>query len=401
VVALDQLGPVYAWNTPALVDGPLVQGKLQGSLYLTGRGDPRLVTEKLWLLLSRLQQLGLREIGGDIVIDRSAFELAEVDPGAFDGERFRPYNVQPDAFVVNGKALMLSFHPEPALGLARVGMEPALAGVTVPASVPLLRGDRPADCGDWRGQLQADFSSPDQIRLAGRFPAACGDKTWPVAYADPASFNSRAVAAAWRDLGGKLAGRVREGKAPATASLLQDFPSPLLPEVLRDMNKFSNNLIAQQIFLTLSLAGQGTGRYEASREIVHSRLREKASCSDAEFKIDKGSGLSRQERITAGCLARVLQWAWLSPWMPELLSSLPLAGIEATARRSTGAVGRAHIKTGTLNGVSAIAGYVHGSDGQRRIVVAMINHPLAGGDDSRQVLDAVLRLAAEDLDTRP
>ncbi|MEY4748511.1 MAG: hypothetical protein RIQ60_725 [Pseudomonadota bacterium] len=391
--ALDMLGPLYTWSTLVYADGPVHNGVLRGSLLLRGRGDPRLVSERLWLLLLRVQQLGIREISGDIVIDRSAFDLPDVDPGAFDGERYRPYNVQPDALVVNGKAVTLNFHPEPASGVARVSAEPQLAGVDIPTSVPL---GRDGDCGDWRGQLQADFSQPERMRFAGRYAQACGDRVWPVAYADPASFNARAITALWRDMGGKLAGRVREGKVPPGLTPWLDFVSPTLPEVVRDMNKYSNNLIAQHLFLTLSLVQQGVGRYDSSRELVQARLRDKAGCSSDELRLDKGSGLSRSERISAACLARVLQWAWASPWMPELIASLPVAGVETTARRASAAAGRAHLKTGSLNNVAALAGFVDLNDGQRQIVVALINHPQAGSDEARAALDAVLRWTLDD-----
>jgi D-alanyl-D-alanine carboxypeptidase/D-alanyl-D-alanine-endopeptidase (penicillin-binding protein 4) len=396
-VALDVLGPLYTWATPVYADGNVSQGVLRGSLVIQGRGDPRLVTERLWLLLRRVQLLGIREIRGDIVLDRSAFELPDTDPGAFDGERFQPYNAQPDALLVNGKAVFVSFHPEPALGVARIGVEPALAGVDVPASVSLGRGE----CGDWRAALQPDFSQPDRLRFNGNLPLSCGDKTWAVAYGDPASFNARAIAAMWRELGGKLTGQVREGRVRPGQTPLLELVSPTLPEVVRDMNKHSNNVIAQQIFATLSLAQQGVGRYEASREIVQSRLLERAGCGANELRIDRGSGLSRQERISAACLGRMLQWAWASPWMPELLASLPVAGIETTAKRAISARGRAHLKTGSLNNVAALAGVVDGYDGQRFIVVAIINHPLAGSDDARAALDAVVRWTLDDKDIRP
>ncbi|MEY2688565.1 MAG: hypothetical protein RL375_2763 [Pseudomonadota bacterium] len=396
-VALDVLGPLYTWNTPVYADGPVSQGVLRGSLVIQGRGDPRLVTERLWLLLRRVQQLGIREIRGDIVLDRSAFDLPDTDPGAFDGERFQPYNAQPDALLVNGKAVFLTFRPEPALGIARIGVEPALAGVEVPTSVPLGRGE----CGDWRLALQPDFSQPDRLRFHGALPPSCGDRTWAVAYGDPASYSARAIAAMWRELGGKLTGQVREGRARPGQTPLLDLVSPTLPEVVRDMNKHSNNVIAQQIFATLSLAQLGVGRYESSRDIVHARVQERAGCGADDIRVDRGSGLSRQERISAACMGRVLQWAWASPWMPELLASLPVAGIETTARRAVSARGRAHLKTGSLNHVAALAGVVDGADGQRSIVVAIINHPLAGSDDARAALDAVVRWTLDDKDSRP
>jgi D-alanyl-D-alanine carboxypeptidase/D-alanyl-D-alanine-endopeptidase (penicillin-binding protein 4) len=263
--------------------------------------------------------------------------------------------------------------------------------------VPLQRGE----CSDWRQGLQADFSAPERISFSGRYLQACGEREWPVAFGDPARFNARALLGLWKQLGGTLGGQVREGRLPAGLPVLTELISPTLPEVVRDMNKHSNNLIAQQIFFSLSLAARGTGRVEASRELMQARLAEKAGCGREELQIDRGSGLSRQERITAACMGRVLRWAWASPWMPELLASLPVAGIETTARRAVGAAGRAHLKTGSINGVAALAGYVHREGGRRDIVVAIVNHPLAGTAESRAALDAVIRWALEAPDRRP
>ena len=117
--AFELLGPTYTWTTPVHVDGPVRDGVLQGSLYLRGTGDPKLVVERLWLLLRRVRQLGIEEIAGDIVLDRSAFQVPQVDPASFDGEPYRPYNVQPDALLVNFKSVALTFVPDPDRGRAR------------------------------------------------------------------------------------------------------------------------------------------------------------------------------------------------------------------------------------------------------------------------------------------
>ena len=113
-----------------------------------------------------------------------------------------------DALLLNYKALAFTFTPDPARGVATIGAEPPLAGVRVDASVPLAAGP----CDDWRGALRADFTDPLRLRFAGAFPAACGEKAWPVAYADPKSYNERALAGLWQEMGGKLAGTVRDGR---------------------------------------------------------------------------------------------------------------------------------------------------------------------------------------------
>jgi serine-type D-Ala-D-Ala carboxypeptidase/endopeptidase (penicillin-binding protein 4) len=403
--ALDLLGPAFAWTTPVYVDGTLRDGVLSGNLYIKGQGDPKLVSERLWLLLRRVQGLGIKSITGDIVLDRSAFETVEVDPSLFDGEPLRPYNAAPDALLINFKALVMTFVPDRANNVAQIQVEPPLAGVQMPANVPLSN----AACSDYRGSLRADFSDPSQIRFLGAYPASCGEKVWGFAYADPKSFAVRAVDGMWREIGGKLGGSVREGRLPATLGAAKpafEVASPMLPEVIRDINKFSNNVMAQQLFLTLSLpkknanaggssgANDGAATLAGSRELVQRWWRSHISEADVPV-IDNGSGLSRSERISAQGLARLLQIAHASPLMPELMSSLPITGVDGTLRGSRSKTrGSAHLKTGTLNGVAAIAGYVLANSGRRYVVVMMVNQP--GAVAARPAMDALVDWVAND-----
>jgi D-alanyl-D-alanine carboxypeptidase/D-alanyl-D-alanine-endopeptidase (penicillin-binding protein 4) len=205
--ALDLLGPAFTWRTPVYLEGQLRGDVWQGQVYLKGSGDPKLGVEQLWLLLRRLQGMGIRQIKGDIVLDRSVFALPPHDPASFDGEPLRPYNAAPDALLLNYKSLLIQFVPDPAHKVARVHVEPPLAGVQVQATVPLMGGD----CSDYRAALKPEFGNPLSIRFMGGFPASCSDKLWPVAYADPDRFASRAVLGMWQHLGGQLSGRVREG----------------------------------------------------------------------------------------------------------------------------------------------------------------------------------------------
>jgi D-alanyl-D-alanine carboxypeptidase/D-alanyl-D-alanine-endopeptidase (penicillin-binding protein 4) len=385
--ALELLGPAFTWTTSVHLDGSVRDGILHGNLYLKGGGDPKLLAEQLWLLLRRVQGLGIRTIAGDIVLDRSAFELPATDPGAFDGEPLRPYNAAPDALLLNFKALVLTFTP---LGnQAQVHLEPPLAGVRLPASVPLAAGE----CNDWRAGLKANFSDPASIRLAGAYPAACGERQWPVASADPASFAARAVAGQWQHIGGQLRGRVREGSVPAGLAAAFQWQSPTLAEIVRDINKFSNNVMAQQLFLTLSLQQRGLGSREGSREVLRQWWRDRLGGDAPTF--GNGSGLSRDERVTAQQLGRLLQAAWNSPLMPELIASLPVSGIDGTLRRARGnGVGLAHLKTGSLRDVAGVAGYVHGASGKRYVLVAIANHPQAAA--VRPAIEALIGWTAAD-----
>lgn len=381
---LELLGPAFAWKTPVYLDGPVRNGVLQGNLVVQGRGDPKLVIERLWLLLRQVQALGVHTIAGDIVLDRGAFAIAPVDPAAFDAEPLRPYNAAPDALLVNYKTVVLTITPE--RGRARVRAEPALAGVQWPASVPLAGGD----CGAWPTALQADFSNPLQARFAGSFPAACGERTWNIAFPDPASYGARAIAALWQEMGGKLAGQVRDGRAPAGLKPAFEFSSPPLAEVVRDINKYSNNVMARQLFLTLSLQQRGSGSYEGSREVLGAWWRGRFGGEPP--AIDNGSGLSRTESITARQLGQLLQAAWVSPLMPDLVASLPALGLDGTLRRAQQNVGLAHLKTGSLNNVAGVAGYVHAAQGRRYVLVVIANH--ARANEVRPVVQALVDWAA-------
>ena len=415
--ALDLLGPAYVWRTPVFVEGAVRDGTLYGNLYIKGAGDPKLVAERLWLLLRRVQGLGIQNIAGDMVLDQSAFELAPVDAASFDGEPLRPYNAAPEALLINYKSVVMTFVPDRSSASAQVQFEPPLAGVQRQSSVPLSNGtgngngNGNGDCGDYRAALKADFSNPLRIRFNGSYPANCNEKVWPVAYADPKSYSLRAVEGLWREMGGKLAGTVREGRVPevagaATRTLLPvafELVSPTLAEVVRDINKFSNNVMAQQLFLTLSLnpnpnvdAGAPSGEaatLDASRARVRTWWQTRLGSDDAPA-LGNGSGLSRDDRVSAQALGRLLQHAYRSPLMPELMASLPIAGVDGTLKnRRNQALGNAHLKTGSLRDVVAVAGYVHAASGKRFCLVAIANHPNANA--ARPAFDNLIEWAIQ------
>jgi len=396
--ALELLGPAWTWSTPVWLHGsvqnPGPQGVLEGNLVIKGSGDPKLVLERMWLLLRRVQQLGVHEIRGDIVLDRSSFAPIAQGPADFDGDPLRPYNVQPDALLLNYRSLLLTFTPDALRGTAAVTVEPALAGVRGDANVPLSSGP----CDDWRGALKSDFTDASRLRFNGSYPLACGEKQWPIAYVDPKSYNERMLLAMWREMGGVISGSVRDGTAPPSApSFVQT--SPPLAEVVRDINKFSNNTMAQQLFLTLGAMQAGTGTPEAAREVLYQWAANRLGPAAQGLVIDNGSGLSRDSRASAALFARLLQNAWASPVMPELMSSLPVSGVDGTMQRAKGSPGRAHLKSGSLRDVAGVAGYVLSNGGRRYVVVAIINHPNANA--ARPALDALVQWTAGDARPEP
>jgi len=392
--ALDLLGPAYTWATPVYVQGAVRAGVLTGNVYIQGQGDPKLALERLWLLLRRVQGIGITRIQGDIVLDNSAFDVTASDPGAFDGEPLRPYNANPDALLINYKSVLMTFTPDIPRHIAHVQFEPPLWGVTTQETVALQTGS----CGDYRAALKAVLTDPVRIRFNGAYPADCGEKVWPIAYVDPASYAPRAVNGLWRSMGGKLSGTVRYGQVPAAllaAPPALEVRSAPLAEIVRDINKFSNNVMAQQVFLTLGRDESGSvGNLAASRAVLQRWWQERITAHEP-LAVDNGSGLSRQERISARALGQLLQSAYRSPLMPELMASLPISGVDGTLKRAKfSKPGSAHLKTGSLNEVSAIAGFVHGASGKRYVLVALANHPNAHA--ARAAFDALLNWTTQD-----
>ena len=390
--ALDLLGPAFTWDTPVYLDAAPQGGRLRGNVYIQGQGDPKLVLERLWLLMRRLRALGIDTIAGDIVLDRSAFELPAHDAAEFDGEPWRPYNAAPDALLLNYKTLAMGFMPDAAAGVARVRYEPPLARVELAPSVPLAPAG--TACGDWRTGLRAELQDAMRIVFQGAYPASCGTREWSVAPADPGGYAARAVEGMWRELGGQLTGRVRDGQVPAGLQPVFGNPSPALAEVVRDINKYSNNVMTQQLLLTLGLQKAGRGSFDSARAVLAQWWRERVGAVD-EPVVDNGAGLSRAARLSPRALARMLQQAWASPVMPEFVASLPVAGVDGTLRRRPAlATGAAHLKTGSLRGVTALAGYVHAASGRRYVLVAMVNHPNAAA--AGPALDALIAWSADD-----
>ncbi len=393
--ALNTLGADYTWKNRIGIDGIIVAGNiLEGNLVVRGSGDPKLVLERLQALFAKVQAKGIREIRGDIILDRSIFNVPDKNPADFDDEPLRPYNAAPDGLLVNFKSLIFTFTPDPANQRVLVKYEPPIAGVDIPTELPLANGN----CGDWKANLKADFFTPTKVSFAGRYSAACGEKVWPVAYSEPRAYAARVIQAMWLASGGTLTGTVREDASPRTTKVLFNAESLPLADIIADINKFSNNVMAQQVFLTLSAQGKRAS-FEASQRFVADWWK-KTLPGVAAPLIENGSGLSRKERTSVASLTALLQHAAASPQAAVFASSLGLAGVDGTVQRMKDrnaesiALGNAQLKTGTLRDVVSVAGYATGLSGQRYCVVAIINHPNAAA--ARGALDKLVEWTIKD-----
>jgi D-alanyl-D-alanine carboxypeptidase/D-alanyl-D-alanine-endopeptidase (penicillin-binding protein 4) len=386
---LEMLGPAYTWNTDILTDGNITQDVLSGNLYIKGSGDPKLTLENFWLLLRNLRARGVREIRGDLILDRRLFAEENYDPAVFDDQPTRPYNTGPSALLVNFKAVTLTFIPDAATRTVRIAAEPPLPQVQISNNLKLVDGP----CGDWLGRIKVDAQgNADAARLSfsGSYTLDCGERLRSFSVLGHRQYVGALFTLLWRELGGSFTGQVRDGITPGQARPLATAKSPSMAEIVRDVNKYSNNVMSRQLFLALGLNGSGGATAATAATGIKQWLALKG-LAVPELVLENGSGLSRIERISARNLGTVLLNAWSSPVMPELMASLPVAAVDGTMRRrlkSAEIAGQAHIKTGSLSGVRSIAGYVLDAQGNRSVVVFMVNHANAPG--AQAAMDALL-----------
>ena len=390
--ALDLLGPAYTWKTTVWTEAAPIDGRLDGNVYLRGSGDPRFTIEHLWGLLRQLRVRGIQQINGDLVLDRTVFNVPSIDPGAFDDKPMRPYNVGPDGLLLNFRALRFTLQPDN--GKPRVLMETPSEGLRIDNQLRASNGDCGSNWKDFIAVRLIPENNGNRLEFTGTYSALCGEKTLNLSPLPADAQASGLIRALWKELGGSLNGQVRGGTVPIGAKLLTQHESAPLADAVRDINKFSNNVMARQVFLTL-----GNDVAPATAERSKQRIADWLASRNLRFDelvLDNGSGLSRVERISADSLNRLLLDAWKNPVMPEFVSSMPIVGIDGTMKKrlnSSDATGRAHIKTGTLDGVKTASGYALDALGRRYAFTFLINHPKSQAGSA--AIDALLVWVAQ------
>ncbi|MEO8346680.1 MAG: D-alanyl-D-alanine carboxypeptidase/D-alanyl-D-alanine-endopeptidase [Betaproteobacteria bacterium] len=390
--ALELLGRDYRWKTEAYLGGPLNGGVLRGDLILKGYGDPKITLEQWQSFMAALRAKGLERVDGNLALDRTWFKPAVHDAAEFDHEPLKPYNVGPDALLVSFKSVRFVFAPNAGGDAVDLRVEPALPQVIINVPPVLAAG---GECADWRAALGATFSNSAasaRAAFAGRFAQACGERDWYVSLLDHPHFVLGMFTTYFREAGGQFDGGLKEARAPRGATPFVTLQSPPLYDIVRDVNKLSNNVMARQIFLTLATTRHPPPATPALAADVVQRFLKERRIAMPGLVLENGSGLSRNERVSAGGLAQLLAAADRSAAREEFASSLAVAATDGTVQKrfQTGNVGgQALLKTGTLEGVKALAGYVIDAQGRRWIVVALINYPQAARGQG--ALDALVQ----------
>jgi D-alanyl-D-alanine carboxypeptidase/D-alanyl-D-alanine-endopeptidase (penicillin-binding protein 4) len=395
--ALDLLGPSYTWRTGASIRGELTEGVLDGDLILQGGGDPYMTLERWWSFAHALRAKGLKAIHGDIVIDNTAFSLPPENPGEFDGRPNRSYNVVPDALMVNFQSIEFRVVPVAQARRVDVIASPAPGNLAIENHVRFAAGR----CGGAAGRVDFKVASADWDRVvfSGALSAHCAERSFARVLLQPTTYAFGTFVELWHELGGEFAGKLRVEAAPADAQPLLSFDSLSLGEIVRLTNKFSSNLMARQLLLTLGEERLGSpATPEKGATAIDEWGRERGLDLQG-MDIDNGSGLSRRTHISALQMAKILGAAYHSRYAPEFLASLPLAGLDGTLRsrmKSTPA-GAVRLKTGHLDGVSGVAGYVTTTGGKTYVLVSLVNHARADFGAGEPVHAALVTWILDDL----
>jgi D-alanyl-D-alanine carboxypeptidase/D-alanyl-D-alanine-endopeptidase (penicillin-binding protein 4) len=393
LAALEELSPAWRWKTEAYVTQPVRDGRLAGDLYIKGYGDPYLVIEHFWRFLRALRAEGLETIEGDLVLDQGHFAREAGDPADFDNQPLRAYNVLPHALLVNFQAVNFRFIPQPSDKRVQIVTDPLPANVEIENRVLLAD----SACRGWArrlGMKVRDEKERTRVIFSGTYDAGCGGNELFRVVSEPAPYILGLFRALWTELGGRLKGGVREDTVPPGASLLHAAWSPPLADIIRSINKYSNNVMTRQLLLTLGAERAGVpGTTGKGIETVREWLKQK-NLVFPELVLENGAGLSRDETISARHLGQVLLAGWRSPYMPEFVSSLPIAAMDGTLRRrfnGEALEGQMHLKTGLLRDVRSVAGYVRDRAGRRMAVVCLHNHARADSAAGEAVQEAVLQ----------
>lgn len=395
--ALEALTPAYRWKTEVYRNGTLNQGVLDGDLIIKGYGDPALNITEFWRLLQQVQQQGIRQVKGNLILDLSVYAPEVSQRPVLDDEPWRAYNANPSALLLNGRNTSFRF------SVANTGNKPVVQ-ISQEFELPQIRvinamQIRKGACNDWRSDLRYSITpQADGVTVAfsGTLPDQCDERYLELSVLSDTQYVFFSFKKLWAQLGGQFNGQLVLAPATDANTLVTTWLSPPLDSVVRDINKWSNNVMARQLLLTIALEAGFTPADEAGAVLALKQVLRQRGLQFPELVLENGSGLSRIERVSAEHLAELLVTAWQRPVMPVLMASMPILGLDGTTKKrlaESASKGMAYLKTGSLEGVSSIAGYMQDMAGKRYVLVVIANHARASA--VRAVQDALLKQLIE------
>ncbi|MBT3181338.1 MAG: D-alanyl-D-alanine carboxypeptidase/D-alanyl-D-alanine-endopeptidase [Deltaproteobacteria bacterium] len=390
VTALSSLGPDYRFKTDFLVDQMSSNGTVK-NLYVSGTGDPTLVTEQLWTIARELYDLGLRKVTGAIVIDDHYFD--SYDYPKKKGNSHKSYAAQTSALAVNFNAV--SIHVAPGHN------EGSNALVTIEPPTDYFRLINNLNTGG-KHHITATSNyanGRETITVTGNITKRSGPGAFRRSIKDPTQYAASVVRYVLRQNGIEVGEQTISGRTPARAYKLYSAESKPLGEIIRSMNKYSNNFMSEQIVKHLGAVRHGLpGSTEKGIKVIEGYLTS-IGIPPNSYVIENGSGLSSNTRLSATQLANVLSAAYRDFTIrPDFMASLAIVGVDGTTRRwkfANSVHGIARVKTGTLGGVSTLAGYVPMKNGSIAAFAILANGLKRGVDAAHKAQIGIVKTVAE------
>jgi len=387
--ALLRLGAEYRFTTDFLADRPLDGRGRVRTLYVKGRGDPSINTERLLALAADLWHRGVRQVD-EIVLDDTWFDSERWGPGWEQETTDKAYAAPVGALSVNHNAVAIYVAPADRPGQrARVELEPEADCFVLQNNVQTIRADG-------RRKLRP-HTSPEgertRVAVDGRLPAKAEAVVLYRRVTDPSMYFGHTLRMALRQRGIRVSRKLKVAPAPQDAALIASYDSQELADIVRDMNKMSSNFIAEMLIKTLGAEIKGVPGTWPKGIAVTEELLGEMGIKQGTYQLRNGSGLNDTNRFSAHHMTTLLSAVWKRfPVAAEFVSSLGIAARDGTMRmrmEGTDAAGRMRAKTGTLEKVTALSGFVQSLGGERFIFSILVND---WGGRSGPVISSIDRL---------
>ncbi|CAA6821971.1 MAG: D-alanyl-D-alanine carboxypeptidase (EC [uncultured Sulfurovum sp.] len=372
--ALLKLGFDYRWETKFLYTGSLKNGVLNGDLYVKASGDPTLRTENIFDISSQVRAAGIRKIKGNIIIDRTLFQVASKNNSGFDKNVHSPYNAMPDAIMFNKRKSTICVTPRSKR--ASISKDVPDQSYKVVNKLKMVNGSCKGGRAWPKVSIKTNASERSTVFLTGKLSKRCGERKICKVVSMPHRAFYYAFKNGLENQGVKVLGTLKLKKVPKKAKYIFSHYSDSLESVISTIAKKSDNVMARQVMLTMgAVSFQGASTPYKSRKAIENTLNKYYILEKGTTHIANGSGLSRTSKLTAKSLANLLDHGYKN-YGHRWMNTLAIAGIDGTIKRrfsNSVVYGRAWMKTGTIKRVKNIAGYVEGASGEQYVVVVLVN----------------------------
>lgn len=389
-VATDRLPPDFRYTTPVHRDGTLQNGVLKGNLYLKGSGDPTLESAGLKTLAQAVRDAGITRVTGDIVGDGSIFDDVRLGYSWSWDDLPYYYSAEIDGLTVDRGTVAVKVMP------GEVGA-PAVVTLENDSGYVLVRNTATTVADSETASLSMDRPiGSNVILVSGKIKKGSKGETESITMKDPAVYTAYLFRKFLRDSGVAVDGGARRGITPDSGIQVAAHTSPSLPEILRLLNKPSDNLIAEHLLKTLGVVKSGKGSFRAGIDVERDYLKA-IGVGDGEWLVEDGSGLSRLNMLTPQSQVKNLAYMWTHKNREGFLKSLPVAGVDGSLRsrmKGTPAEANVKAKTGYVGKARTLSGYVTTKDGEPLAFSLMMNHYNGQTSDINAMQDRICVLLA-------